>query len=67
MAEAMEKTQKMQWHPAFVGGIRISLMEFSDKLTYVPEYQLTKGPLHTDLLVIKKTAAGVLDNDRVVS
>ena len=63
MAEAIEKTQKTQWHPAFVGGIKISLLEYSDELEYDPEYQLTKGPLYTDLLVIRKNSAGVLNND----
>ena len=63
MAEAIEKTQKTQWHPAFVGGIKISLLDYSDELTYDPEYQLTKGPLYTDILVIRKNTGGMIDND----
>ena len=63
MANAIEKVQKIQWHPGFVGGLKISLREYSDKLEYKPEYQLTKAPLYTDLLVIRKNSPGVIDND----
>ena len=63
MPEALEKTQRMQWHPAFVGGFRISMLKYSDELEYVPEYQLAKSPLRTDLLVIRKNTDNIIDND----
>ena len=63
MAESIEKAGRTQWHPGFVGGLKISLMKYKDLLEYNPEYQLTKGSLYMDLLVIRKLHEGVIEND----
>lgn len=46
--------QKIQWHQAFVGAMRCELAEDINKLEFYPEHSITKKPLQTDLLVIKK-------------
>jgi hypothetical protein len=43
--------QKIQWHPGFYAGIELELRPFD--LEYDQEYQLTKGPLSIDLLIIR--------------
>ena len=42
----------IQWHPAFYSGMELELRDYN--LSFDTEFQLTKGPLSIDLLIIKK-------------
>jgi hypothetical protein len=53
--------QKIQWHPGFYAGIELELRSFD--LEYDQEYQLTKGPLSIDLLIIRKQTDERIDNE----
>ena len=44
----------IQWHPGFVAAMELELMEYSSKLYFQSEHNLSKKPLQIDLLVIKK-------------
>ena len=44
--------EKIQWHPGFYAGMELELKAFD--LSFDSEYQLTRGPLSIDLLIIKK-------------
>ena len=44
--------EKIQWHPGFYAGMELELKAFD--LSFNSEYQLTRGPLSIDLLIIKK-------------
>ena len=67
MAEAIEKTQKTQWHPGFVGGLKISLQEYSDQLEYKPD-QVT-GLIHipAQVVVTKELVGDAFASLRVLS
>jgi hypothetical protein len=45
---------KTLWHPAFCGAMQLELIDYRDVLEFQDEYQLTKGPLRVDILIIKK-------------
>ena len=45
---------EIQWHPGFVAAMELELMEYSSKLYFQSEHNLSKKPLQIDLLVIKK-------------
>ena len=55
----MEQTN-IQWHPAFVGAIQMELAEYRDSLEFIPELQLTSGPLRIDCVVVKKARGAVI-------
>jgi hypothetical protein len=46
--------ERINWHQAFFGAIRLELDEYKDALEFVDEYQLTTEPLRIDVLIIKK-------------
>ena len=48
------KTEKLQWHPAFCAATELELRQDLDVLELIPEYNLSKKPLHIDLVIIKK-------------
>ena len=50
--EARRLAEKIQWHPGFYAGMELELKAFD--LSFDSEYQLTRGPLSIDLLIIKK-------------
>jgi len=45
---------EIQWHPGFVAAMELELIEYSSKLYFQSEHNLSKKPLQIDLLVIKK-------------
>jgi len=57
-----ERTEKIQWHQGFRGGIEFELREFRDRLVYDPEYHLSKESLVMDLLIIYKRSDERLDH-----
>ena len=44
----------IQWHPGFVAAMELEFIEYSSKLDFQREYNLSTKPLQIDLLVIKK-------------
>jgi hypothetical protein len=42
---------EIQWHPAFYAAAGIELQENMDDLEFTPEYNLSKEPIHFDLLI----------------
>ncbi|MDR3196906.1 MAG: DUF4351 domain-containing protein [Planctomycetaceae bacterium] len=54
---------KILWHPAFCGAMQLELNEYRDVLEFKDEYQLTKGPLRVDILIIKKRKDIVIDKN----
>jgi hypothetical protein len=54
---------KIQWHPAFYGAAELELRQNKDDLEFEREYNLSKEPLRTDLLIIKKRAAAEIKNE----
>ena len=50
----------IQWHPAFVEAIQLELMAYKDSLEFLPEYQLTSGPLKIDCVIVKKAKGKAL-------
>ena len=61
-AKASEKTV-IQWHPAFVSGLQLSLKKYEQELEYEQEHLLNKGPIRMDLLIIRKANDYEIDND----
>ncbi len=53
--------QVIQWHPGFYAGVEIALQGYH--LDFEKEYQLTRGPLSIDLLIIKKLTEEKIDNE----
>ena len=51
---------KIQWHPGFRAGIELEFQKFHVDIE--PEYQLTRGPLEIDILIIKKLTDEEIDN-----
>ena len=50
----MKRSSDIQWHPAFVEAIQLELEDYKDSLEFIPEFQLTTGPLRIDCVVVKK-------------
>ena len=55
--------RKTQWHPAFCSAVHLELRADKQKLQYTNEYNLNTKPIQIDLLVIKKPAGAVLENE----
>ena len=53
----------IQWHPAFVEAIQMELDVYSDSLEFIPEFQLTTGPLRIDCVIIKKAKNVVIEKN----
>ena len=53
--------QNIQWHPGFFAGIELEFKSYQVEIE--KEYQLTRGPLQIDLLIIKKLTDERIDND----
>lgn len=49
-----EKTNVLQWHPAFYAGIQIEFEEERENLLFENEHQLGTKPKEIDVLIIKK-------------
>ena len=49
-----EASSEIQWHPGFCGAVEFELRDNQDILEFNPDFQVSKGPLFLDLLVIKK-------------
>jgi hypothetical protein len=46
---------RISWHPAFFEAIQMELDDYSQELSFIPEYQLTTEPLCIDIVIIKKS------------
>lgn len=49
----MSHIPRVDWHSAFVSGLKIELEEYQDILEFQPEYALNSGPRRIDCLVTK--------------
>lgn len=58
----MEDTKK-QWHPAFTAALMLELKKSWGNLVFEKEHNLNTKPLEIDLLVIKKNAAVMVENE----
>ena len=58
----MNDTHKIQWHPAFVGGVELALRAYKHELIFESEHPLSKKPLQMDMLVVKKNPVLVIEN-----
>jgi hypothetical protein len=54
---------KIQWHPGFYGAAELELKQNRDVLEFDREYNLSKEPLRMDLLIVKKRADVVIENE----
>lgn len=59
----MEIENKIQWHPAFCAAMELELRANKNGLTYNKEHNLSSEPLRIDLLIIKKDAGEVIENE----
>ena len=55
--------EKRAWHPAYCSATEYDLRKYKEHLTFIREYQLSKEPLHMDMLIIKKEKNIQIDND----
>ena len=53
---------RVQWHQGFYGGMELDLREWKDVLSFQREYEISKGSIHADMLIIKKKPNAVIDN-----
>ncbi len=58
-----DKTEKIQWHPAFYAATKLEFRADRDKLDFFPEVPISHKPLIIDLKVIKKVPKAVLQNE----
>ena len=58
-----DEGKTIQWHQGFRGGIQATLWEYRDCLRFDEEVVLNNGTLQMDMLVLKKDADAVIDND----
>ena len=54
---------KIQWHPAFYGAAELEFRENKEDLIFEREYNLSKEPIRTDLLIIKKATEAKIQNE----
>lgn len=62
MGNNLENT-KIQWHSGFFGAAELELSSDRDVLEFCREYNLSKGPLRMDLLIIRKRVDIPLKNE----
>jgi hypothetical protein len=51
-----QERDRIDWHPAFIEAIKMELDEYGKDLEFIPEHQLTTGPLRIDVVIIKKNS-----------
>ncbi|MDR2793876.1 MAG: hypothetical protein LBB61_09475, partial [Treponema sp.] len=54
--EGGKKKERIAWHPAFYGALRLELEDYLDVLSFEAEHQLTTEPLIIDVIIVKKPA-----------
>jgi hypothetical protein len=57
------RSEKFQWHPAFLQAIQLELIDYKDSLQFKYEHQLATEPLRIDLLIIKKSPGLAIDKN----
>jgi hypothetical protein len=57
-----DSPDEIQWHPAFYAATGLELQENLEDLEFTPEYNLSKEPIHFDLL-IQKGGSGTIKNE----
>ena len=60
---AREAAAVIQWHPGFCSAVEFELRKNKSALSFIREYQLTKGPLAADLLVIELMDRVQIENE----
>jgi hypothetical protein len=58
-----QRPDKIQWHPGFYGATELELRKNKDDLEFEREYNLSKEPIRTDLLIVKKNADVQIENE----
>jgi hypothetical protein len=58
-----QRPDKIQWHPGFYGATELELRKNKDDLEFEREYNLSKEPIRTDLLIVKKHADVQIENE----
>jgi hypothetical protein len=58
-----EYSDMIKWHPGFYGAAELEFRKNRDDLEFEREYNLSKEPLRTDLLIVKKRADVVIENE----
>jgi hypothetical protein len=58
-----EYSDKIKWHPGFYGAAELEFRKNKDDLEFEREYNLSKEPLRTDLLIVKKHADVQIENE----
>jgi hypothetical protein len=54
-----DSPDEIQWHPAFYAAAGLELQENLEDLEFIPEYNLSKEPIHFDLLIQKDGAVAI--------
>ena len=54
---------KLQWHPAFCAAAGLEFHEDIERLELKPEYNLSKGPIRIELLIIKEESDRRIKNE----
>lgn len=63
MRSLANQTEVIHWHPGFYGAIELELKQNKSDLIFESEHQLSKEPLRMDMLIIKKQADVVVQNE----
>jgi hypothetical protein len=58
-----QRPDKIKWHPGFYGAAELELRKNKDDLEFEREYNLSKEPIRTDLLIVKKHADVQIENE----
>jgi hypothetical protein len=58
-----QRPDKIQWHPGFYGATELELRKNRDDLEFEREYNLSKEPIRTDLLIVKKHTDVQIENE----
>ena len=57
------RDDKLDWHSAFEGGLRLCLRQYEEVLSITREHTLSRQPLRIDYLVVKKQKDVFIDNE----
>ena len=57
------ENKNTQWHPAFCAAMCLELVKNKAELVFNKEYNINSKPLQMDLLVVKKSANVVIENE----
>lgn len=58
----MSLNKTIQWHPAFIAGLKIELEPYRDILSIESEYTMNKKPRRLDALITKQPDSAPIDS-----